>query len=158
MTKQIITQEELKKYLSYNDKTGIFTNKNLKVVGHRDVRGYVYIRLNNVKYSSHRLAWLYMTGSIPKNVIDHINGIKYDNRICNLREATQAQNLLNTSKRKVNTSGYKCVCWNKANNKWQARGRLNYKLIHLGYFDCPKLASQAYNLFAKNNYGEFYRE
>ena len=68
-------------------------------------------------------------------VIDHINRIKTDNRIENLRLVTKSQNNQNTSKQMNNTSGYKNIYWRKDNNKWIVRFQLNGKKIHYGWFE-----------------------
>jgi len=164
MTMRILTQDELKSQLNYDPETGIFTRKirSAQSVRIGDVAGwvtddgYIQISLKNKKYLAHRLAWLYMTGEMPKEFIDHINGKKSDNRFCNLREATNAQNMRNTGLRSSNTSGFIGVSWDKAKKKWSSYGKYNYKKINLGYFDSAELASQAYQEFAKKHHGEFY--
>jgi len=53
--------------------------------------GYIIIKINRKDYQAHRLAWLYEYGNFPKQTIDHINRIKTDNRICNLRDVSQSK-------------------------------------------------------------------
>lgn len=124
----MITQEQLKLILNYDPETGEF-NWLVKprnrasiggVAGHLRKNGYREISIKGKKYYAHRLAWLYMTGSWPKEHIDHINGNPSDNRFCNLREATRSQNMHNQGVCSNNTSGYKGVCWHKSNQKWEA--------------------------------------
>jgi len=158
-----ITQERLKELLSYDKQTGLFirikrTAKRVKI---GDVAGtnrgsYLAVMLDGKTYSCHRLAWLYEYGIFPSEEIDHINQIKSDNRIINLRIATHSQNQKNLNIRKDNTSGYVGVSWNKKICKWQAYATLNKKLHYLGYFNSAELASEAYQIFAKKNHGEFY--
>ena len=81
--------------------------------------------------------------------IDHINGIKDDNRIVNLRVVTNKMNQCNRGKRNNNTSGYKGVYWYKQKKKWQAKIGHHKKSIHLGYYDNIENARQAYNNKAK---------
>lgn len=161
----MLTQEELKKYLHYNPDTGIFTWVNRckyggvkagDIAGYQDKFGYCRIKLNNKNYRSHRLAWLYMTGLFPVDMIDHINSIKNDNRFINLREASNQENHFNVPKRRDNTSGYKGVSWHKGSNRWQANATIDKKYKHLGRFDIPELASQAYQEFCAKHHGEFY--
>lgn len=94
----MITQEELKEYLHYDPLTGDFNwtigKRGLKVnskAGSMNDQGYVIIRINNIRYRAHRLAWLYVYGHFPINEIDHINGVRSDNRIENLRDAIAAR-------------------------------------------------------------------
>lgn len=138
--KRHVTQSRLKELLQYNPYTGDFVWKvrpsNRVRVG--DVagsinHGYVIIRIDNVNYYAHRLAFLFMLGQIPEQ-IDHINHVRNDNRWCNLREATRIINLKNQSMSKNNTSGITGVCWNTENNKWGARINVNCKSVWLGYF------------------------
>lgn len=84
---------------------------------------------------AHRLAWLYVNGSFPKNEIDHINRIRSDNRIANLRPASNLENAQNRSRSSNNTSGRSDVTWNKKTKKWRARLTVGYKRMHLGYFE-----------------------
>jgi len=99
----MITQDKLKEILDYNQHTGLFTWKKIKKYSNRSVGdiagslslGYVVIGIDKKIYKAHRLAWLYVYGEFPKEQLDHINGNKEDNRICNLREANQSQNNFN---------------------------------------------------------------
>jgi len=154
-----LTQEILKSKLNYDPETGVFTRTLktgiVKVAGCKDSRGYLAIYLNKKLHYGHRLAWLYMTGQWPDTDIDHINGIKGDNRICNLREATRSQNGRNRGANKNNTSGYKGVCWHKSIQKWMSRITISGDIKFLGYFDAPEEAYLAYCEAAKEYHGEF---
>lgn len=160
----MISQEELKRRLNYDAETGVFTwlnhnggrIKSGDIAGGIDGKGYAHIRINNKRPKAHRLAWLYMTGSFPYKQIDHINGIKTDNRFCNLRLATQSENKINTPLYKNNSSGFKGVYFHKASGKWNVQIRLNGKNKNLGYFDSPEVASNIYISCAKLHHGEFY--
>lgn len=110
-----------------------------------------------IHYAAHRLAWVYVHGIIPSNMIDHINGDKDDNRIANLREATSSQNQRNTVKKSTNKSGYKGVCWHKRQKKWQVSIRYDGKPHHIGYFDNVLDASNAYIIASNTFHGEFSR-
>jgi hypothetical protein len=114
--------------------------------------GYVIVTVNERKYKSHRILWLLMTGKWPENQIDHINGIRNDNRFCNLREATHSQNSANTPRR-TSVSGYKGVSKNR--KKWRAQIRISQKNIHLGLYDTPEEAHAAYVAKAKELFGEY---
>jgi hypothetical protein len=95
--------------------------------------GYIQIRVENKLYRAHHLAWLYCFGYLPRE-LDHINGIRVDNRIENLREVTHAENGRNTKRHSTNTSGVTGVYYNKINKYWVAQIRINYKTIYLGCF------------------------
>jgi hypothetical protein len=165
MTAAILTQVELKQQLHYEPETGIFTRlvsnspttKVGEVAGTLNKNGYVYIFTLFQRYRAHRLAWLYMTGSMPNLHIDHINGIRSDNRFCNLREATNEQNCKNRKRTVANKSGFKGVSWSNHANKWVAFATVNGKRKNLGYFSSAELASIAFQDFVKSNHGEFYR-
>ena len=87
------------------------------------------------KHLAHRLAWLYVHGEWPAEEIDHLNRVRSDNRISNLRLATQAENKQNTSLRRDSTSGHKGVSWHKRDKKWVAEIKLHGKKHYLGYFN-----------------------
>ena len=137
-----LTVEYLRSILHYSPETGIFTRKvgtsNRVKVG--DVAGcprgdgYLQIKVQSRKYKAHRLAWLYVYGVWPEDQLDHVNRVRTDNRIANLRAVTNKQNQQNASKRSDNTSGHTGVRWHRWASKWLAHIRHNQKLIHLGCF------------------------
>jgi HNH endonuclease/AP2 domain len=158
--------DRLKDVLSYDKHTGVFRWK--KTLSKRNCEGniagsfskehgYISICIDGKRYMAHRLAWLYEFGSWPTNDIDHINTIRNDNRICNLREATRADNLHNMSVPSHNTSGFKGVSWHKARGKWRATIKLNRRSIHLGAFNDKEEAANAYKEAASRLFGEFAR-
>lgn len=117
-----ITHERLLECLDYNPESGDFIWKKSSPRG-ADIRGrragsvgtngYVRIRVDGQHYSAHRLAWIFTHGSISTMSIDHINGIKTDNRIANLRYATRQQNGMNTGMPATNSTGHKNVSRNR---------------------------------------------
>ena len=137
-----LTAEYLRSVLHYDQETGIFTWKvstsnSVKVgdvAGSPNGHGYQLIQLQSRKHKAHRLAWLYIHGSWPKDQLDHVNRIRTDNRIANLREVTHKQNGQNRSKRSDNTSGHTGIYWLKQSSKWRAQIKHNQKQIHLGLF------------------------
>lgn len=152
----MITQEELKELLEYDENTGIFTWKistNFKIkigdiAGSLQIRGYRQITINKKRYLAHRLAWLYVYGEWSKGQIDHINGIRDDNRIENLRVVTPRENNQN---QKCHRDG-KLVgaTYSKSSKKWQAAIRVKGKLKHLGCYNTELEAHEAYLKFLNN--------
>jgi hypothetical protein len=102
--------------------------------------GYYKVTVNYKTYLLHRVVWLMHYGDAPE-FLDHINGIRTDNRIENLRPATKYENALNSKLRSDNTSGVKGVCWNKKKRKWFARIYVKNKHLSLGYYDDLQAAS-----------------
>lgn len=114
--------------------------------------------INGRKYAAHRLAWLYVHIKWPAEYIDHINGIKTDNRIANLREASKITNTWNAKRNNRNRSGFKGVSWHKNTGKWQAQITVNGKYKQLGYYNTALEASNAYLKYSKQMRGEFYND
>lgn len=109
-----------------------------------DMHGYLVAFFNGKIYKVHRLIWAIVHGEFPKGQIDHINGNRSDNRLCNLRVVTQQQNAHNKQRDKRNKSGFTGVCWNKKASKWQAAISVNSKTIYIGVFSTPENAHLAY--------------
>lgn len=131
--------------LHYDPETGIFMWKP-KPAGHqRKDSGYVSIEVDGQEIKAHRLAWFMAKGEWPQGVVDHINGNKSDNRIENLRDATYKVNAQNKRiHSKNNAQKLLGVCWNKAKSKWQAGISHEGKNKHLGLFETPEEAHEAY--------------
>lgn len=138
----MITQERLKELLNYDVKTGEFSwtagtraRPNGKKCTYRNDSGYVCIRVDGKHYRAHRLAWLYVFGKNPVGEIDHINGVRDDNRIENLREVTRSENKKNQGRTVNNKSGHNGVRWYAPLEKWHVQICCNRKKSHIGYFD-----------------------
>ncbi len=115
--------------------------------------GYRIINLNGKLYRAHRLIFLIEHGYIP-DCIDHINGDKDDNRISNLREVTESQNMMNRPVQKNNKTGLKGVSLHSG-GLWRARIVVNRKEYSLGLFKTKELAHAAYCKAATHYHGEF---
>ena len=109
--------------------------------------GYLRIGINKKSYLQHRLLYeKYHKIKLKENEeIDHINNIKNDNRICNLRISSSLQNKQNTNARKNNTSGFKGIVWRKDIKKWVAKYNYNKKSFLIGNFENINDARNAYN-------------
>lgn len=162
--KEVTKEEEdfIKENLLYDFETGyLWWNKHGfgrqfdKPAGCLNKVGYIQVRVKSVAYAAHRVAWFLFYGMWPKDQIDHINNVRDDNRIVNLREATSTENHGNMKVRKGGTSKYKGVCWHKQLCKWNVRIMLNYKQIHLGCYDNEEEAALAYNKAALEYFGEY---
>ncbi len=159
-TKEMIAQDHLKTVLSYDASTGLFTrlreSKRYKIgeiAGCRAPTGYVVIRIDGQLYAAHRLAWLYCTGQNVE-LLDHINGDKSDNRLCNLRPANKVQNGINRGRPSNNTSGFKGVTWSALSKAWRAKTKINGRHIHIGLFDTKEAAHEAYKTYMRSHYGD----
>jgi hypothetical protein len=146
----MITQKRLQELLHYTPATGEFTWKVSRprapvgaVAGATDHYGYIVIRLDTVLYKAHRLAWLYAHGEWPSKGLDHINQVKSDNRISNLRIADQSVNMHNVAARVNSKSGVAGVTWRADRKKWNARIKIGYKNFNLGLFDDMRSAVAA---------------
>ena len=112
--------------------------------GSKDSYGYYQLAINKRLYLAHRVVWLLCTGSWPTKALDHINRVRADNRIENLRETTHKDNCQNKNIQNNNTSGYIGVTKKRNRNKWVAQIYINRKPIHIGYFDTAEQAHVAY--------------
>jgi hypothetical protein len=150
----MLTQEKLKALFSYNARTGVFKNKTKRgsrampgdEAGSLMRSGYVEITVLGVRTYAHRLAWFYVHGVWPLQV-DHVNGVRSDNRIKNLRAASAADNAQNLCKRTRNTSGYTGAF--KHRGRWRAQIKCGNVQHFLGVFDTPLEAHNAYKTAKK---------
>ena len=115
----------------------------------KDRDGYVLNFINGKLYREHRLIWLFVYGEMPNGILDHINRIKSDNRIENLRIVTHSENRQNIDKQSNNKSGLKGVWLHKNTNKWCSSIQVNKKNHHLGSFLTKEEAYEAYKNAAK---------
>ncbi len=146
------TKDEIVSVLSYDRDTGVFkwNTSKLKRVRNGDVagfstRGYIGIGLFGKQYKAHRIAWVIEYGEWPESELDHINGDRTDNRICNLRLANRFINNQNKRRSAIGSSSkYIGVCFSKSHNKWMSKVKINGKTHYLGIFDDEEKASIAY--------------
>jgi hypothetical protein len=149
--KENITYQVATEWLGYNPETGIIARiratpgrkgKNGSV-GHLRADGYLGMSFKNEEYLAHRIAWLLHYGEWPSDEIDHINGIKTDNRIVNLRVVTRQQNNQNILRpKRRNKTGFLGVGIHK--DRFTATIRVNKRTIYLGSYDTAEQASEIY--------------
>lgn len=144
-----LTSEHLREVVSYDEKSGVFTRNAGRYAGlpagAKTSHGYVTVQIEGRPHYAHRLAWLYVFGKWPANVIDHINGDTSDNSIDNLRDVSHAVNLQNMRNAHANTtSGLLGACWDVQRGKWRAYIRLSGKSRYLGIFATAEEAHAAY--------------
>ncbi len=159
----MLTAERLREILLYNPETGewrwLVGCKRVKagdLAGWTD-GGYTRIAIDGSTYRSSRLAWLYMTGEWPPAQVDHENTVKSDDRWINLRLATQSSNQANRNVFRNNLLGVKGVKRIRGTSRFQARIYVDGKSRHLGCFDTPQAAGEAYRVAAEQAHGPFAR-
>lgn len=150
----MLTQERLKELLHYDPETGVLTWRVKQgrvspgtVADSPRADGYYQVSVCGKKFMVHRLIWLYQTGHLPDFYIDHINGVKTDNRWSNLRSATAVTNSQNMRRSHVdNKHGYLGVSFirGRKSKPFRSEIRHNGTQIRLGTFSTPEEAHAAY--------------
>jgi len=164
----MLTVERLREVLSYDPETGVFTwLKTLAwrapagpiagVIGGHTRRPYLCIGIDRKRYHAGPLAWFYVHGEWPKGLIDHCDGDPLNNRLANLREASDSQNQGNRRLNKNSTSGFKGVYFDKSSGRWAANILKDRQKFWLGCHDTPEQAHAAYCEAAQRIHGEFAR-
>lgn len=155
MAKADLTAQRLRELLHYDPETGVFTwaadsgrwgrIKAGTAAGCINSLGYVVIMIDRRLYYAHRLAWLWARGVWPAELIDHINGVRHDNFLGNLRDASHSLNRQNQRQAQShNKAGFLGVSWHKQTKKYCAGIWINGKKRHLGLFATAELAHAAY--------------
>ena len=162
-----LSAERLRALMHYDADTGLFTWRVTRGCSRKrssgclgKAYGYILIRVDHRLYRAHRLAWLYTYGRWPVGELDHINGVRHDNRIANLREATRTQNNGNSKMFSTNTSGYRGVTkeltgTRRWTGRWRAQISRGNKNVPLGTFATKAEAHAAYMKAAQEHFGEF---
>jgi hypothetical protein len=172
--KNYLTKESAEEFFRYDNKTGkLFWEQrdrkhfsrdidwkmfNTRFAGseinHINDSGYICVRFKRKQTRVHRIIWLMEYGYWPEHQIDHVNGDRSDNRIKNLRKATNSENSANRTGSKSN-SGYKGVHFLNKQEKYIAYITKDYNRYNLGYFDTPEEAHAAYCAKAAELFGEY---
>ena len=176
--KPLPTPDELRQLLRYEPETGklfwrerrrewfktknAFGTWNRKYPGQEaftafDSKGYLTGRINSRLYKAHRVIWAMCRNAWPLLEIDHINGVKVDNRLSNLRDISTSENARNRGANSNNTTGFKGVSFIRRHGKWRADIMLDRKPYYLGRFDTPEEAHGAYCEAANRLHGEYAR-
>ena len=152
-----LSSDRVRELLNYDPISGVVTRKVsiARCVRVGDVAGtlqkstgYRRICVDGRVYREHRIMWLHAHGAWPAGEVDHINGMRSDNRIENLRDASRAINRQNLKSAQSNntTSGMLGVTWKKSHKKWVASIRVDGLLRQIGYFSAKEDAHNAYLL------------
>jgi hypothetical protein len=128
-----------------------------KPAGTRLHSGYIGILVDGQRIMAHRIAWALRFGFFPTDQIDHVNGDKADNRLTNLREATNSQNGKNQKRKVSNRSGIAGVSFDAANNKWRACIKVDGRQINLGRFRSIDDAAEVRRKAEMQYFGEWRR-
>jgi hypothetical protein len=146
----------------YNPETGDFTRK--VTVAHNAMKGfiagcpakngYLRIRISGKYYYNHRLAWLYQFGEWPAGDVDHINGIRDDNCLSNLRCVSRSENLQNRSAKGAAKSGLMGAYFDKNTGRWYSKAQCieTGRQIGLGHYDTKEDAHEAYRAWKRENH------
>lgn len=145
------THDEVLSTFSYSSDDGILrwnmpSNRRIKAcarAGSLRKDGYLEVEFRGVRVRVHRLVWFYVFGEWPQHDIDHINGVRDDNRICNLRDVTRSVNIQNQRASK-GASGFLGVSWMKNDKRWQAKITVNGICKHIGLYLTAEDAHAAY--------------
>lgn len=161
--KNQLTQKRLKELLDYIPESGEFVwklNRGPRILagslaGYLDNKKYRVIKVDNVQFKAHRLAFLWMNGEFPPQDVDHINRNPSDNRWLNLRHATRSQNCINKLPSNRNSSGHVGVYWSKQHKKWRAQCKVGQKQHSLGLFENIQDAFSKVSKFKRKIFGQY---
>jgi hypothetical protein len=141
----MITHEYLKEKFNYDPSTGILSNRvSGKQYTKLSNQGYAKVCVLGTQYPVHRIIWFWVYGDFPWNDIDHINRVRHDNRIENLRDVTPRQNSQNLPKHSI----YGCGVRKEKSGVYFATASIKSKSVNLGRYNTMKEAQAAYNVFS----------
>jgi hypothetical protein len=160
---------QISEWIAYDASTGRLTRKRARYASQvgsnatwlNKYNGYLYVDVKfngkTLRHLAHRLAWFLQTGTWPQFEIDHINGVRTDNRFENLRQATRMNNAKNLKRPKSNTTGFKGVTTDKRRPGFIAQISRNGRNTRIGTFPTLEAAKAAYDAAAQEQFGEFVR-
>ena len=160
MTQKIPSAEWMREHFAYHESGNLIRLKRIGTRGKagllakpiRHHTGYMYMKIFDVMVAYHRAVFAVVHGRWPNGDIDHINRVRHDNRIDNLRECTKSQNSHNTEMNKRNVSGFRGVTWDSLGKRWRITQMFEGKRWYFGYSDS---AEEGYLIlcFAREFYG-----
>ncbi|AJY13486.1 HNH endonuclease [Burkholderia dolosa] len=148
---EALAAQRLRELLNYDPETGVLTWRVGRqgnagagsVAGDVNARGYRRVSVDRRRVMAHVLIWVIVTGEWPDRDIDHVNGVRSDNRWSNLRLATRSENNQNQrNARRDNVAGLLGVSPNR--DRWAASITVDGQKQHIGTYDTPELAHAAY--------------
>lgn len=152
---------QLADYINYNPQTGEFTwarasgkKRPGDPAGTRNLKGYCQIQVAGTLYLAHRLAW-FLTHGVWPTQIDHINRDKMDNRLCNLRECSTAENQNNIPAQKNNATGVRYVTYDKRRDRYVVRITVRGAYAYCEQFRTLEEAAKAARVASQRIHGEF---
>jgi len=128
------------------------------VAGSPNAWGHLKVMVDGQMIYNHQVVWAMTHGEWPTKAIDHVNGLKTDNRPDNLRLASSTENNHNRGVNRNNRTGFRGVSRDSRRNKFQAQITVDGNHMYLGHFDSAEEASRVYEAKARELHGDFYRD
>ena len=152
MAKADLTAQRLRELLHYDPETGVFTWRvtasyrriaGSVAGGQKTSKGYLRVGIDREVYMAHRLVWFHVHGRWPSSDVDHINGVRSDNRLSNLRDVSRSVNLQN---RRASSKPGRLLgtAWVESRQCWHANIKKNGQVKFLGAFQTEGDAHEAY--------------
>ena len=131
--------------IQYDPTTGVLYAAGAPL-GTVNAHGYVVLRVDNKLMYAHRVAWYLHYGCWPDGALDHINGVRSDNRVGNLRSVSTHENAQNTVLRKTSKGNPPGAHLHAPTGRYKSAICVKGRNVHLGYYDTPEDASEMYLL------------